>query len=347
MNRKEQGIRSKEEGTRGYPYSLLLIPCSLLLSVSLLAEEPPPARIFWSDAKVSFTIPDGWAPGDEFPEGPLFIKKTAEGTDAFILGQASAPRDPDRISSDVDPKVLGSFALENIQSAGGRVLAHNARTLLGKNAYEITWEQKNETSHTQTQSVFFFLENRFLAVALQAQRDSFAWLVPEFQEWLKGLRLLSRTSSGELDAPARGGRWIHETGGARVWIPEHWLIGVADDRMMGATFAENDRFITLTITVEPSEGVDTRLSEKTLALARKAIRTKGFKITEEMNEPFHGLPSLQFSYEGSPKGRFVKGHDLWVLSAKGRWLINLEGDSKLFRDRREDFRDILNALNFL
>lgn len=314
--------------------------------LSVFAEEPPSSRIFWADAKLSFTIPHTWERGSQFPAGPLLMKRATETEIAMIIAQTSAPRDPNRVSSDVDPQTLGRVALEHVSTANGRVLAHAARTLFGKNAYEITWETKDQGTLTQTQSVFFFMDNRFIAIALQADRNQFAWVVPEFQEWLSMVRPLSRASAGELDSPARGGTWINETGGARVWIPDHWLIGVADDRMLGATFAEEKKFVTLTVTVELAEGVDSRISEKTLALARKAIRRKGFTITEELNEPFHGLPSLQFSYEGSPEGRFVKGHDVWVLSPNGRWLINLEGDSKLFRERREDFRDILNAITF-
>ena len=102
----------------------------------------------------------------------------------------------------------------------------------------------------QYQSVYFFMENRYYVLSLRAHRDSFPWIVQDFQGWLLSIHRLSRAESGKLAAPAHGGLWVHQTGGAKIAFPEEWLVGVADDRQVGATIARDKMHLDFTTEVE-------------------------------------------------------------------------------------------------
>src|SRR5437879_3040842 len=111
-----------------------------LSSLPAAAVDTPP-RLFFSDAKLSFEIRDPWEISSSFPFGPLLTRKTQEGTDAFIVCQISDPVDASRLSADTSVDILKSFATHDLSSraTGARTLATAARTLVGQNAYEVTW----------------------------------------------------------------------------------------------------------------------------------------------------------------------------------------------------------------
>jgi hypothetical protein len=52
-------------------------------------------------------------------------------------------------------------------------------------------------------------------------------------------------------------------------------------------------------------------------------------------------------YEGSQNGRVVKGVDIWVLSPKGRWLFNVEGDVSLYNSLTDAYADLLKNIEFI
>jgi hypothetical protein len=335
-------------GRRGPPLHVYLF-LVFLFATPCRAAEPMGSRVFFSDASISFAMPNHWDLSPAFPMGPLYTKKTQEGTDAFIACRVSNPVGTSKIAASVSTETLKAFAERDAvsQAEGTRILAAAKRTLAGLDAYEITWEISGPDVTVQVQTVYFFHDNRYYSLSLRAQRESFLWLVPDFQGWLNQVRLLSRRDAGALDTPAHGGVWIHQTGGARVTIPEPWLIGVADDRSLGAAFASDKMHVTLTITVDTPGTAEASLNEKQSDEIRKALEAKHFKVTELTEEPFHGLPSIQASYEGAPGERFVRGQDIYVFSPKGRWLINMEGDAPLLRQTAGSFSDILNDIHFL
>jgi hypothetical protein len=309
------------------------------------AIEAPP-RVFFSDAKLSFTYPDAWQISPSFPVGPLFVRVTQEGTQAFIACQISEPVDSSRISAEISSDVLKEFALAG-HAAQSRMLSSSARTLAGRPAYEITWENSGTEGVTQYQSIYFFVDNRFYMLSLRASRDSFPWLVPDFQTWLETVRVLSRRESGTLDSPAHGGVWIHQTAGGKVPVPEDWLIAVADDRQLGATVARDKMHVDLTVTVEVLNAGSPEDLSSHKKPARKSIEKKRHRVTAETDAPFHGYPSFQFAYEGSPQGRFIRGQDIWVASPRALWLISVEGDSVLMRQIQEELEPLLAGIQFL
>ena len=134
-----------------------------------------------------------------------------------------------------------------------------------------------------------------------------------------------------MDAPAHGGLWVHQTGGAKIAFPEDWLIGVADDRQVGATVAHDKMHLDFTAVVDVCDARLQTMETQEKDAARRAIEKKGFKIVAESEEPFHGYPCFQLTYEGTVEDRFVRGEDLWVSGPKARWLISIEGDAKLLR----------------
>ncbi len=319
----------------------------MFLATNVFAVDTPP-RLYFSDAKLSFEIPAAWRVGASFPYGPLLARKTQEGTEAYIVCQISDPVDNTRISSDASIDLLKDFAKQDlaVRSAGARTLAGNARQLAGQNAYEVTWMMEGPEGVTQHQSVYFFLESRFYVLTLKATRDSFPWMVQDYQNWLGTVYLLNRQGSGKLLAPSHGGLWVHQTGGVKIEIPDEWLIGVADDRQIGATIVRdkmNLAFSAVTDVLAPAERAMTPAEKEE---ARKALKQKGRTVVLESEEPFHGLPAFQIVYEFSEGGRFVRGQDLWVWSPKARWLISVEGDSKLMRQMAEDWQGILRTIHF-
>ena len=312
-----------------------------------LAVDTPP-RLFFSDAKLSFVVPEPWEVPSSFPVGALMTRKTQEGTDAFIQCQISDPVDSGRMSADVSIDALKAFATADIRSRSkdARLLASSPRTLAGQNAYETTWLNEGPTETAENQSVYFFTENRFYVLSLRANRESFPWMVQDFQNWLASARLLSRRDSGKLDQPAHGGLWVHQTGGAKIAFPDDWLIGVADDRQVGATVARDKMHIDFTAEVEVLGSPAREMPSDDKKEVLQALERKGYKITAESDEPFHGFPCYRLAYEGTIDGRFVRGQDLWVSGPKARWLISQDGDGVLLRQFAEEYQGILNGIHF-
>ena len=340
--------RDERRGTRRFPIAVLvssLIP--LLSSLPLLGIDTPP-RLFFSDARLSFEIPVPWEVTSSFPFGPLLTRKTQEGTDAFIVCQISEPINTSRLSADASVDILQNFATHDLstRATGARTLATAARTLAGQNAYEVTWLNEGPEGVTQYQSDYFFLDNRFYVLSLKANRDSFPWIVQDYQNWLNTLRFLSRQNGGKLDPPAHGGLWVHQTGGAKIEIPEDWLIGVADDRELGATLARDKMNIAFTAVVDALSPATHEMTAEEKKEARKTLEDKGRKIVSESEEPFHGLPAFQLVYEDTVDGRFVRGQDLWVWSPKARWLLSIDGDSRLLRQLEPEWQGILSNIHF-
>jgi len=324
--------------------TICLLPLALCQAVELA-----PRRLFFSDAKLSFLVPEPWDVPSSFPFGPLLTRKTQEGTDAFILCQISDPVDSNRLSADVSTDVLKTLATNDItsRSKNSRILASSARTLAGQNAYEVTWLSEGPEGVTQYQSIYFFMENRYYVLSLRANRDSFPWIIQDFQGWLVSIHRLSRAESGKLAAPAHGGLWVHQTGGVKIAFPEEWLVGVADDRQVGATIARDKMHLDFTAEVEvlgSSPAKEFGADEKTAA--RKTLEQKGYTVTADSEEPFHGLPCYRLTYEGTIDGRFIRGQDLWVSSPRARWLINFEGDGSFFRQLTDQWQGILNSIHF-
>jgi hypothetical protein len=195
--------------------------------------------------------------------------------------------------------------------------------------------------------VYFFVENRVYAIALQTAPKKFRWLQPDFQHWLMSVRVLSRQDSGALNDPAHGGLWIHQTGGIKIAMPENWLIAVSDDRSFGATFAQGDQHSEFTATLDLSTSTGKGFSRRDKKDAIKAVRKKGLRITRESEDAFHGLPAFQVNYEGMLKDRLVKGTDIWVLSQKCRWLFNIEGDVSQYNSMTDQYEQILKAIEFI
>jgi hypothetical protein len=324
----------------------ILIFCLLPLAFCHAAEIPP--RLFFSDAKLSFVVPEPWEVPSSFPFGPLLTRKTQEGTDAFIQCQISDPVNPRRMSADASFDVLKTFATNDISSRSkySRTLASSARTLAGQNAYEATWLSEGPEGFVQYQSIYFFMENRFYVLSLRANRDSFPWIVQDFQGWLTSVRLLSRQDSGKLDTPAHGGLWVHQTGGVKIAFPEDWLIGVADDRQVGVTVARDKMHLDFTAEVEVLASPAREMAPDDKKEVRRAVEQKGYAVTAESDEPFHGFPCFRLAYEGTIDGRFVRGQDLWVSSPKARWLISLDGDGVLLRQLADEWQGILNGIHF-
>ena len=314
----------------------------------VLAEEIAPTRLFFSDAKLSFVIPEPWEVPSSFPLGPLLTRKTQEGSQASIVCEISAPVNPGRLSVDASTDVLKAFAMQSMaaQAAGARLLAATARTLAGHNAYEVTRLTEDLQGAFQTQSVYFFIDNRYYALSLRARRESFPWIVQEFQDWLGSIHLLSRDDSGKLAAPAHGGLWVHQTAGAKITIPENWLVGVADDRQVGATLAHDKMHLDFTAGTDVVSPAPQELGIQEKDAARRALDQKGYTIVSESQEPFHGYPCFRILYEGTIDGRYVRGQDFWVSSPKARWLISLSGDGSFLRQRSDEWQGILNGIQF-
>ncbi len=147
--------------------------------------------------------------------------------------------------------------------------------------------------------------------------------------------------------PARGGLWIHQTGGVKVPIPDEWLIGVADDRQIGAAAKREKMHVDFTMTASLLEESAPESLAAHRAQARKDLESNRYRVTAETEEPYHGYPSFQLSYEGTVKGRFVRGQDIWVFSPKAIWLISIDGDAPLLRQMAEPIEQLLEGIHFL
>jgi hypothetical protein len=312
------------------------------------AEETP-SRLFFSDARLSFIVPEAWDVPPAFPIGPILSRKTSTGPDAFILCQISNPVSASRISSDISTEALKSFATHDLETRASHAqsLATSDRKIGGLNAYEVTWQSDFPDGNIQNQSEYFFMENRYYVITFQTQRDTFAQLVPEFQQWVSSIQMLSREGSGKLAAPSHGGLWVHQTAGAKIPFSEEWLVGVADDRQVGATIARDKMHLDFTAVADVLTTLTKEILPEEKVAARRAITAKGYAVTSETEDPFHGYPAFQINYEGTIDGRFVRGKDLWVASPKARWLISLEGDGAFFRQNTTLWQGVLNGLSFL
>jgi len=228
---------------------------------------------------------------------------------ALISCAISAPLVDNRVSADISERVLTQLAKHELEAhqPGYHSLAERERQLAGHNAFEITWENVVDSQTLKHQSLYFFVESRVYALTLQSHAHSFRWLVPDFQQWLASMQVLSRKDSGSLDAPAHGGLWIHQTGGVKIAVPDAWLIAVSDDRTLGATLAQGGQHTELTATVDVSSPTGTGFSRGDKKEARKGVHKKGLRIAHESVEPFHGLPAFQVRYEGLRGTGWSKG----------------------------------------
>jgi len=190
------------------------------------------------------------------------------------------------------------------------------------------------------------LDNRFYVLSLKANRDSFPWIVQDYQNWLGTVQFLFRQDGGKLSAPARGGVWVHQTGGAKIELPADWLIGVADDRQLGAATVSEKMHMEFSAVADALSPAAKEMTPDEKEQARKTLKDKGHSIVAESLEPFHGLPAYQIVYEDTVDGRFIRGQDLWVWSPKARWLINLEGDARLYRQLTPEWKEILGNIHF-
>jgi hypothetical protein len=328
-------------------FAVVSLLCHVLTAGFSLAADTAP-RLYFSDAKLSFELPADWRIGTSFPFGPLLARKTQEGTDATIVCQISDAIDPKRLSADAPIERLKMFAARDlaIRAPAARTLAGTARTLASQNAYEVTWLLEGNEGQTQYQSVYFFMDNRFYVLTLKTTRDSFPWIVQDYQNWLEKVGILSRRDSGKLATPSLGGLWVHQTGGAKMEIPDDWLIGVSDDRQLGAAIVRDKMSMTFSVVVDALGQAMPALSGDEKQEARQALKSKGRTAVSESEEPFHGLPAFQIEYEYANEGRFIRGQDIWVSSAKARWLISLEGDSKLMRQMTDERQHLFNAIHF-
>lgn len=353
MNTDEMNGHWQKANETWQKVKVVLISAPLTLTLCHLpfaicrAADPQAPRLFFSDAKISFTFPNRWRLDPSFPFGPLFTKSTQQGPDAVISCRVSDPLNTDHLASDVSYEFLKQFADQEFaaRKSGYRILSASQRTLAGQHCYEVTWED-HQSVPTTSQSEFFFVENRVYALTLSASTENFLWLVPDYQGWLSTVQLLSRQNSGALMTPANGGLWVHQTGGARIRIPESWLIGVSDDRTLGAAFAKEEMHGEFTASLETLASLPKDMTDADRLAMRRAIEKKGFRVTRESEEPFHGYPAFHLAYEGTIESRFVKGEDVWISSPKARWLLNMEADGRLFRDLAEDYRTILNNIQF-
>ncbi|OGR89357.1 MAG: hypothetical protein A2992_08120 [Elusimicrobia bacterium RIFCSPLOWO2_01_FULL_59_12] len=318
-------------------------------AVVVLAVDPTAPRLFFSDANISFRFPNNWTLQPNFPYGPLFTKPARDGSAATISCAISAPLESHHVSSDISLELLKMLARRELAAhqPGYKAIAERDRTLSGHNVFEITWENTAGSGTLRHQTVYFFVENRVYALTLQSRPKTFRWVMPDFQNWIQSLRILSRKDAGALEAPAHGGLWIHQTGGAKIVVPDPWLIAVSDDRTLGATLVQGAFNAALTATVELSTPSLKGFSRRDRKDAVKAVRKKGLRIVRETEDAFHGFPSFQVRYEGMLKERVVKGIDLWVLSPKARWLITLEGDVTLYNSLAEQFDQILKEIEFI
>ena len=324
---------------------MTLVLCLLPL---VFGHSVEPSRLFFSDAKVSFRIPNNWQLEPKFPYGPLFTKRSNDGTTAVISCAISAPINQNRISADVSYDILKQLAKREleIRQPGYRSVSERERQLAGQNAFELVWESQADRKRRH-QTLYFFLEDRIYAFSLQSSARTFKWTHPDFQNWLNSIRVLRRVNAGTVDTPAHGGLWIHQTAGLKVAIPDAWLVAVADDRSLGITVAEGNLQAAMTITVDVGSSTAQGFSSADKKDATKAIRRKGLRIVGESEEPFHGLPAFEVRYEGESKDRVVKGRDIWVLGPKARWLFNLEGDVSLYNSLSDAYKHILDLMEFI
>ncbi len=334
------------------PFPKRIVVSSLTMTALLCMPThaiETPSRVYFSDGKLSFIYPEHWTLEPKFPYGPLFTKTTREGVPALISCAISQPLQDNKLSSDISQSVLKELAQRDFatRQPGFRPLEQKDRQLADHNAFQITWDSTENTQTLRHCSIYFFVENRIYAITLQSGTQSFKWLLPDFEEWLKSFQILSRQDTGALIKPAHGGLWIHQTGGLKVVIPQEWLIAASDDRLLGATFAQPPYHLDFTATVDTAPSALKELTKKEKKEMMKTYKKRGQQITQTSEEPFHSYPAIRVGYEGSKGDRIVEGQDIWVVTPKGRWLINTEGDVSLASGMGRRFEEILQGLQFL
>ncbi len=128
-----------------------------------------PSRIFFSDAKLSFVVPEHWSLEPAFPFGPLFSKTTQDKSTARIACAISEPVQDNRMTEDIPLEKLQTLARQQIAShADAHLLTERTITVSGHPAIEMTWQPTSAKDSLRQQSVYFFLENRLYALSLQA-----------------------------------------------------------------------------------------------------------------------------------------------------------------------------------
>jgi hypothetical protein len=327
-------------------FSLLIAHCAF--GVVVFAADPTP-RLFFSDANISFRFPNHWELQGRFPYGPMFTKTTHLGGTSTISCAISAPLSNDHLMSDLSESVLKQLAKQELATSQPdyKLVSERDRRLANRNAYEIVWENTVSSQTMRHQTIYFYVQNRVYALTLRSLPRTFKWSAPDFENWLTSLRILSRKDAGALSEPAQGGLWIHQTGGAKIKVSDPWIIAVSDDRTLGVTYARGEFHADFTATVEVGLPPAQTFSSRDRKDIAKAVRQKGLRLLQESEEPFHGFPAYQVRYEGMLKDRLVKGADLWVLTPKGRWLFNFEGDVSLYNSLAEPYTEILKNIEFL
>jgi len=330
-------------------FAVFALHSSLFGADPLPALPEVPARVFLADVRLSFPLPDPWTLIEKKGTLPILQRKTAEERQAYIRSEVAPQVNSDRMSEDVAVDTLKEFARRDIlaRDPETRVLATEMRTLLGRNVYEVTWQQgpSNDTS-LMHQSLFFYVQDRFVIVSLNSSRVDFPGLVPDFQTWVGTLRVLSQRQAGALDAPSRGGLYLNLGGRIRVPIPDSWLIGVANDRTFGAAIVQDEKEVSWTLTAEPRRA-DATLNDRARREARASLTRRDLRIQNSHEDAFHGYAALTLAFDGNKNGRFVKGQDIWVWSPGALWLISIEGDGPLVNRLQDDLRKMMDATEFL
>jgi hypothetical protein len=277
------------------------------------------------------------------------VKPTKNGQNAVISCAISAPLTHNQILADVSQQVLKQLAKQELTThqPGYRLLSERDRRLADHHAYEVVWENQIDSQTVTHQTLYFFVENRLYALSLQTPSSAFKWIVPDFQNWLSTVRVLSRQNKSALAEPSRGGLWIHQTGGIKIPLGQDWLIAVADDRQLGAAFAQDSQHTEFTATVDASSSTDREFAEADRKQALKSLRKKGLRVTNDRLDAFHGYPSYVVEYEGRLNDRVIKGMDIWVLTPKGRWLFNVEGDVSLYNSLTDAYKTLFDAIEFI
>src|SRR5882762_144733 len=164
MKNNSEGRTQKSE-----IFTTFLISAFCVLSCVRVFADGTPARLFFSDAKVSFIFPSQWTLQPTFPYGPLFTKTTKDGATALISCAISAPLQENRVSSDISQQVLKQLAKHELEVHQPKFqsLAERDRELAGHNAFEITWQNEVDSQTLQHQSIYFYVENRVYALTLQ------------------------------------------------------------------------------------------------------------------------------------------------------------------------------------
>ena len=297
-------------------------------------------RVYFADAKISFVVPDGWHLTPSFPFGPLFDR---EGSSATIACAISQPLSQNRVQTDLPINTLKELAHSQISRMHGTMTAEKERAVASQNAVSIRWQ---DAQHIQHSSAYFFVENRIYALALQATSEDFDTMAEGFDRWLNSIQILRNHDSGALRDPTHGGLWIHQTAGAKIRVPESWLVGAVNERLLGVVIRDQKAQGAWTVTVDAVPSDLQGLSDKQKLDLRKAVEGKGFKIVSESAEPFHGLPSYRLLYEGYRGERFIHATDMLVVSPKAHWLFSFDADSALFRSLAPQYAEILSAVQF-